>query len=135
MILLIIFVCLFVCFCFCFLFYLPLTQVYFHPSYILYCLYHYYICYFAEKSCLFLGCFLPGLTSFLPFFLCFSFIPFPLHSFPPFGFKISSIYVSIPSIISSMPEVLYSICWSLLLRSASERLFEFLHFTHPHLSV
>jgi len=66
MILLIIFVCLFVCFCFCFLFYLPLTQVYFHPSYILYCLY--YICYFAEKSCLFLGCFLPGLTSFLPSF-------------------------------------------------------------------
>ena len=59
----------------------------------------------------------------------------PLHSFPPFGFKIPSIYVSIPSIISSMPEVLYSICCSLLLRSASERLFEFLHFTHPHLSV
>ena len=79
-----------------------------------------------QKYPIFLGYFIPGFSFFLPIFFS------PLHSSPsPFGFNI---FLEL-FLLSSLQCLRFSICCSLLLRSASQGLFEFLHFTLPNLSV
>ena len=82
---------------------------------------------FLQKYPIFLGYFLSGFSFCLPIFF------FPLHSSPSpsFGFNI---FLDVFR-LTSLQCLRFSICCSLLLRSASQGLFEFLHFTLPNLSV